>query len=93
MKNLIFLFFITFCNFGFCANKCYQSAKNEITFQVIDKFCDDENLKKKTCVQTLMTITDECKDDESLVRNFCNLNGQPAEKIIKCHCQEGQCLN
>jgi hypothetical protein len=74
---------------------CFEDFKSnspgKVTFEIINKTCTEDEKNQKTCIRSLTTVTDECKDPKTLLKHYCDTEGKPAEKNVSCNCQDGIC--
>ncbi len=67
-----------------------KKVRGKIFYTVIDKTCIEDSSKTTTCVKSVMTDFDRCKDKKTLVKQVCGEKG-PSQKEVPCDCDAGIC--
>jgi len=75
------------CNQGSTA----PGKPEEIFYTVVDKICFKDKAGISSCSKSIVTDKDHCKNPQTLLKQYCDDQGLPAEKEILCQCENGLC--
>lgn len=67
-------------------------VKGRVMATTLPQTCFQKSEKEKSCTEMTSTNPDYCKDENTLMEQYCDPNSGPQEKAITCPCQKGLCL-